>query len=302
MMHDSTRRRFLTGAAYGLAATALAAHLPCAFAQNNRGKNDKPNKNDNGTGGKGPGPKSKKGAAGGGINGKELAARLKALKLDWTYNWGRSNSNSSRTYPDTIEYVPMIWGTKKPIADACREVKAHKDQFKYMLGFNEPDHSDQSNMTVEAALAAWPTLMDVGLPLGSPAPAVYKDKWMREFMKKAEAKKYRIDFVCVHLYDKPDAGKYIKALTEAHKMYDRPIWLTEFSASQYNKKFSSNDVVKFLHELLPQLNKLHFVHRYCWFSTSLEHPSEKHIAKFGPAAFFDKDGKITEVGQAYASL
>ncbi|PIG98398.1 hypothetical protein CS542_06290 [Pedobacter sp. IW39] len=40
-----------------------------------------------------------------------------------------------------------------------------------MLGFNEPDLGDQSNMSVQDALAAWPKLESIGLPLGSPATA-----------------------------------------------------------------------------------------------------------------------------------
>ncbi len=40
-----------------------------------------------------------------------------------------------------------------------------------LLGFNEPDMSSQSNMTVSDALRLWPRLMATGMRLGSPAVA-----------------------------------------------------------------------------------------------------------------------------------
>ena len=38
-----------------------------------------------------------------------------------------------------------------------------------LLTFNEPDHFQQANMTVNQALGYWPELMASGMRLGSPA-------------------------------------------------------------------------------------------------------------------------------------
>lgn len=38
-----------------------------------------------------------------------------------------------------------------------------------MLGFNEPDLSEEANMTVEQALSLWPQFEPIGLPLVDPS-------------------------------------------------------------------------------------------------------------------------------------
>ena len=57
----------------------------------------------------------------------------------------------------------MSWGKNSPPkVNATNPV---------LLGFNEPDRSDQSNMTVEEAIALWPQLVQKSNRLGSPAVA-----------------------------------------------------------------------------------------------------------------------------------
>jgi len=74
-------------------------------------------------------------------------------------------------------------------------VKQLKDQgkVKYVLGFNEPDKGDQSNMTVSQALALWPKLESIGLPLGSPAASWPTQQWIYDFMDSAIKQKRRVD-------------------------------------------------------------------------------------------------------------
>jgi hypothetical protein len=47
-------------------------------------------------------------------------------------------------------------------------------------------------------------------------------------------------------------------------------------------------------EVLPKLEKLDFVERYAWFTSSPDH------AKLGPSALFDHDGNATKLGAFYS--
>ena len=58
-------------------------------------------------------------------------------------------------------------------------------------------------MSVDEAIALWPQLETLGVPLGSPATVNPNNDWMKEFMEKAEALDLRIDFVTVHSYGGP---------------------------------------------------------------------------------------------------
>ena len=59
-------------------------------------------------------------------------------------------------------------------------------KINYVLGFNEPELESQAIMTVDEAIALWPKLEEIGVPLGSPAPAGLNNGWLEEFMTKLD--------------------------------------------------------------------------------------------------------------------
>ena len=91
-------------------------------------------------------------------------------------------------------------------------------------------------------------------------------------MKRARAKKYRIDFVCVHWYGGPDVDAFVNVLRKVHGMYRKPIWITEFAVGDWEAKnreqnrYPPEIVLSFMKKLLPKLDRLNFVERYAWFS------------------------------------
>ncbi|HEX5791530.1 MAG TPA: glycoside hydrolase family protein [Luteolibacter sp.] len=249
--------------------------------------------------------KGKKGACL--ITGKANAGvwkdKVAALKPFWHYSWGGELPGKE---PVGVEFVPMIWGCGavdekfsaylKRVERGAKEAKS-----RCLLGFNEPDGEKQANMPVERALQAWPKLMDTGLRLGSPATVHPDNEWMKSFMKQAAEKKYRVDFVCMHWYGGPNAAGLIKKLEQVHQLYGKPIWITEFAVADWNaktraaNKHSPETVLRFMKEVLPQLDKLDYVERYAWFSAS------EDSAPLGPSALFRADGTLTELGKAYAA-
>jgi hypothetical protein len=122
---------------------------------------------------------------------------------------------------------------------------------------------------------------------------------MIEFMKGVKKKKLQVDFVCVHSYGGPSPEALVKRLEKVHKMYDRPIWITEFgvgdwdAASVEENRHSPEVVLRFMEKILPMLEKLDFIERYAWFPADLDSPP------LGTSALWDMEGKLTPLGECY---
>ncbi len=225
--------------------------------------------------------------------------KVEKLNVDWMYSWGHE---LHKDLPRDIEFVPMFWGKYAVNDDVIEKIKKYKkqNQIQYLLSFNEPDGSKQANMSVDETLELWPKLESIGLPLGSPA-AIHADReWMQEFMHKADSLDYRVDFITVHHYDGPNVSAFIQKLEKIHKMYKRPIWITELGVGDWKaktieeNKHSEEKVGKFVEELLPALDTLDFVHRYAWFDGGKNYPA------LYTSKFFDEDLNLTVPGKIYA--
>jgi len=157
-------------------------------------------------------------------------------------------------------------------------------------------------MTVEDALALWPELMKTGLRLGSPG-CVHPDReWMKAFMAGVAERQLRVDFVTVHSYGGLSADALMNRLEAVHNLFNRPVWITEFGVGDWQAKtragnrYRPEQVVKFLEQLLPRLDRADFVERYAWF------PAGPDNRALGPCALFNDDGSLTPVGEAYAAV
>jgi hypothetical protein len=223
------------------------------------------------------------------------------LQSHWYYTWGADLP--FELAPKNCEFVPMFWG-KGTITDAnIAYVKQLKDQgrAKYILGFNEPDLGDQSNMSVQDALNAWPKLESIGLPLGSPATAWPTRQWMYDFLDQAAAQNKKVDFICVHMYVGTDDVAFVKVLQDLYDKYHKPIWITEFATVANNattmaeNPYTPEMVLAFMQRLLPKLEALSFVQRYSWFSGS---PTSSRLWS---SALVDPNGNLTTLGKYYAS-
>lgn len=228
------------------------------------------------------------------------STRLARLNVHWHYSW---SFQLQETRPANVEYAPMFWGKGAPTnSDNITYVKDLIAQGKvnYLLGFNEPDGSDQANMTVEEAIERWPLLEDLGVPLVSPAPVNIGNDWMKSFMARAEEENLRIDYVAMHWYGGPNASAFINQVKDAYDLYKRPIWITEFAVADWQaptleeNSHSKEEVLQFMKEVLPALDKLPFVYKYAWFNGT---PGGRVL---GNSVLFDDNDNLTELGQFYA--
>ncbi|MEI7784148.1 MAG: glycosyl hydrolase [Betaproteobacteria bacterium] len=207
---------------------------------------------------------------------------LTALKVDWYYNWGASSS-----LPAASIFVPMAFSPKR-VADL-------PSQARYVLGFNEPDNAQQSNVTPRLAFEAWGALGRKAEFLGSPALArnpLTPGNWLEQFLGLGG----RVDFIAVHWYKGVDARKFIDDMQAICAAYGKPVWVTEFApqtaaqARAEPQKFSQAQVDHFIRETSAWMTNSTCVHRYAW-----------HDAKLGSSALFE-GGQLTATGRTYASM
>lgn len=233
------------------------------------------------------------------IKSDTWSAKVSATKSHWHYSWGNRLSIKE---PFNIDFVPMFWGGVSDDAlEMVKELKA-EGKIRYVLGFNEPDKTEQANMTVDRAIELWPKLEEIGLPLVSPAPSNYNNGWLEEFMTKADQNSYRVDYIGLHLYYGTNVQKYLDILNEVYQKYGKPIWITELAVADWDattieeNKYSREDILTFMKALLPQLEELPYVYKYSWFSGAYDAKS------VGTSALFDLDGNLTPLGEYYANF
>ncbi|MET9857838.1 glycosyl hydrolase [Streptomyces smyrnaeus] len=192
----------------------------------------------------------------------------------WYHNW--TSTSGGLTKPEGVEYVPTIWGPGS-VTDA--ELSKAAQEGKRLLTFNEPDLPQQADMTPEQALDLWPRLEKTGLSLGAPAVATDADKpggWLDRFMKGAEKRNLRVDFIPVHWYGSdfgPAATDQLADyLQRVHDRYKKPVWLTEYALIDFTKDKprypSEQQQTAFINSSTKMLESLDFVERYAWFALS----------------------------------
>ena len=106
-----------------------------------------------------------------------------------------------------------------------------------LLGYNEPDHTDQANMTVGDAIYSWPDLLWTGLRVGAPAVSDGGLSWLYDFISQADAAGLRVDFVPVHYYRcygnagdaAGTANQFYNHLKGIYDTVKRPLWVTEWN-------------------------------------------------------------------------
>ena len=139
--------------------------------------------------------------------------------------------------------MPMVWGAWEE--DKLQErlnkhivPKINSGDVHQVLGFNEPDKLDQANMPYFKALEYWPRLEALGVPLCSPSCANslsdvddstlgVRGTWMRDFMKAADKRGCRIDYIGVHWYGGPSPTAFKQRMIDIYKTYgQRPLLIT----------------------------------------------------------------------------
>ena len=192
-----------------------------------------------------------------------------AAGMVWTYNWGSGKPSATvgaLLQQSDVEFCPMAWNNRYDEAG----LKAAE---KWILGFNEPNLTDQCNMTPAQAAEYWPAVVAIaqaaGKKLVSPAMNYgtlegYHDPvvWLDEFFAQPGISLDDIDAIALHCY-MPSAGS-VQQFIERFRKYGKPIWLTEFCNGN-GSSISETAQLTYLCETLNMLEQHDMVERYAWF-------------------------------------
>jgi hypothetical protein len=220
---------------------------------------------------------------------------IQTLTLSWYYNW-----ETTTPCPNVgVPYVPMVWGDWCAGSSTCSALPASLGDSgnQYLLGFNEPDNVDQSNMTVARALQLWPDLEATGLQLGSPAvtETTQGSAWLAAFMAGARQQGLRVNFLALHWYgDCSNPQNLITYLAQMEQTYGLPLWLTEFSC--IGQSFAVN--AQFLQAVAPLLAGLPYLQRYAWFTNR----PYSGAAGYDSTNLLDASGALTPIGEVFNAL
>jgi len=243
--------------------------------------------------------KKKRGKKGLSIIARKPEAKkvLSDLKADWFYAWGGRRPEGVAA---NIKFTPMVfgyWGQNAKIKEAAKIAK--EAGIENLLGFNEPDRKKQGNTSVEKALKGWRVMMETGMRLGSPSCVHPDGEWMKEFMEKAKKQKLKVDFVCMHSYGSTNADSFLRRVEKVHRMFKKPVWITEFACGDWNAKSPAQNkhkpdkVLKFMEKVFSELDRRDYVERYAWF------PAGQNNNALATSALYDSKFRLTKLGRFY---
>lgn len=218
----------------------------------------------------------------------KIVTKIRSLNPNWYYTWGPTAVLGLEDLP----FTPMCWGSH---GAPQKGVNA-----PVLLGFNEPDRTDQSNISPSEARNLWTMLAVPGRRLGSPATSTNPSKagsWLEQFMADPAP---QVDFVCVHWYAPPSVDSFLKQIDAVWAKYQKPIWVTEFAVADWSGKFQGGfDVAlvqQFMKDACAGLNARDYVERYTWKTRGVSD------ANMGTSALFNDDGSLTALGTIYNNI
>ncbi|TWU59855.1 Extracellular serine protease precursor [Rubripirellula tenax] len=234
---------------------------------------------------------------------------INSVNASWGYDWSISIDSGGLNG----EFVPMAWNGANASGWTNRFNQIDSSGAKYVLGFNEPELVDQSNMTAANAVAQWANLSDrYGFPDSNGqravklvSPAVSDTgaarAWLAEFMEGAEQAGHVVDEIAFHFYSGSSASPqsaanlFLRRVEEYHEAYNRNIWITEFGGIDYGNNFSGDYMQQwnrdFLDIVLPVLDSRDYVTRYAWWN----HNNDTRLAVKNAYGLF----RPTKVGDPY---
>ena len=226
--------------------------------------------------------------------------------ISWDYNWGNTPTDNAAMWFDAneMDYCPMCWNGNYSKERIRSYVQAHPST-KYLLAFNEPNLTDQANMTPKQAAELWPGVValakELNLKLVSPAMnygtlAGYSNpiKWLDEFFAQPGVSIDDVYAISVHCYMASSSA--VQGYIEMYEKYNKPIWLTEFCAWD-PVPGSVNTQMDYMCAVLNYLESHATVERYAWFMPRMSGKVES--VPYNQLLTHDYPAALTELGKMF---
>ena len=203
-------------------------------------------------------------------NDGELCASF-GSNFGFAYNWAQTESKDVGA-----PFIPMMHKVTDSTAEAwlANVDKAVKAGSKAVMGFNEPDHADQANLTPEAACTAWkeymnpiasshpdvtilgPSVTNGGAPMGL--------DWLSRFHEGCpDAIVHATNIHFYDIYEEATIDRFKAHVEKAAANYGKPVWITEFGLNPGSA--SEEQAASFLKEAMAYCDSSDKVQGYSWF-------------------------------------
>ncbi|HEY7089193.1 MAG TPA: glycosyl hydrolase [Tepidisphaeraceae bacterium] len=210
---------------------------------------------------------------------------LQATGSGWYYTWGTGAANPGNF---DAKFYPMFWNA--PSQTTINNVKNTNPQ--YVLGFNEPERSDQANMTVAQAITSWTAISNsftgtttqlVSPSVADTGGATGGQQWLANFMSMANTNGLKVDAVSFHWYgvstpDNPSgaASSFLSRVDSYHNSYGKPVFITEFAIHDWGGIYTDAQIIEanrqFLNIVIPGLESRSYVAGYAWYNWFSDSP------------------------------
>ena len=203
-------------------------------------------------------------------NDGELCASF-GSNFGFAYNWAQTESKDVGA-----PFIPMMHKVSDSTAEAwlANVDKAVKAGSKAVMGFNEPDHAEQANLTPEAACTAWkeymnpiasshpdvtilgPSVTNGGAPMGL--------DWLSRFHEGCpDAIVHATNIHFYDIYEEATIDRFKAQVEKAATNYGKPVWITEFGLNPGSA--SEEQAASFLKEAMAYCDSSDKVQGYSWF-------------------------------------
>lgn len=189
----------------------------------------------------------------------------------FAYNWAQTESKDVGA-----PFIPMMHKLSDSTAEEwlANVDKAVKAGSKAVMGFNEPDHAEQANLTPEAACAGWkeymnpiasshpditilgPSVTNGGAPMGL--------DWLTRFHEGCpDAIVHATNIHFYDIYEDATIDRFKAQIEKAASNYGKPVWITEFGLNPGSA--SQEQAATFLKEAMEYCDSSDSVQGYSWF-------------------------------------
>lgn len=190
---------------------------------------------------------------------------VSTVKGSWQYGWSPTPANCSG-----VENVPMI-------EDISAMNATLGGNSQWLMGFNEPDLTDQANLSLSQVVGLWRTLEQKypNLKLLAPAPSGGNGNWIVDFRNRYYSTYGtfpRLNGLAVHCYawyasDCINQTKQFESWANSWGIAE--VWVTEFSLSPYapsSPAQSLQEAQTFINWMTNETK----VTRYAWFTSKVQ--------------------------------
>ena len=197
--------------------------------------------------------------------------------LNWWYDWGKvdihgwgGDKYSCPGKKGPPGFVPILRKHEYTTAEDLQDFESDT-----ILGFNEPNHKSQDNISPEWTATEWIKIQGryPDKTLVSPCAAPCggdgcnggdtKDWFTSFFAKCTELGGCRVDYLATHIYT-CDADYTMVFLKDLYDTYGLKIWLTEF-ACPFER--DPEKIKAYMEKVVPMLEAADYVEKYAWFAS-----------------------------------